>query len=66
MARIKLEEALEYLWDDIQPSIEKAVREIVPSAEFESKELFRAFLREVGRRRHDWVNIPDNLIDSSF
>lgn len=66
MARIKLEETLEYLWEEIQPSLERAVREVVPEAEFESKALFRAFLKEIGRRRHDFVSIPDSFIDSSW
>ncbi len=66
MARIKLEETLEYLWEDIQPSLEKAVREVLPEADFESRALFRAFLKEIGKRRHDFANIPDNLIDSSW
>ncbi|MCK5833295.1 hypothetical protein KAH81_06450 [bacterium] len=66
MIRIKLEETLEYLWEDIQPSLEKAAQEVFPEAEFESRVLFRAFLKEIGRQKHDWAKIPDNLIDSSY
>ncbi len=66
MARIKLEETLEQLYDDIQPSLAEAVKELIPDAEFESGKLFRAFLKAVGKRQHDWVRIPDNLIDSSW
>jgi len=64
MARIKLEETLEYLYDDIQPSLVEAVREVLPDAEFENRELFRAFLNAIGRRCPDWAKIPNNLIDS--
>jgi len=38
----------------------------LPEADFESRALFRAFLKEIGKRRHDFANIPDNLIDSSW
>ncbi len=66
MARIKLEEALEYLYDDIQPSLAEAVKEFFPKTEFESGRLFRAFLKAVGRRQRDWVNLPGKLIDSTW
>jgi len=66
MARIKLEETLEYLYDDVQPALAEAVREMFPEAEFESGPLFRAFLKAVGKRRHDWVMLPDNLVDSAY
>jgi hypothetical protein len=66
MPRIKLEETIEYLYDDIQPALAKAVKEIIPDAEFESGPLFRAFLKEIGRRQRDWVTIPSNLIDSTW
>jgi len=66
MARIKLEESLEYLYDDIQPAMADAVKEILPEAEFESRLLFRAFLKAIGRRQHDWVNLPSNLVDSTW
>ena len=66
MPRIKLEETLEYLYDDIQPSLAKAVKDIIPDAEFESGPLFRAFLKEIGRSQRDWVTIPSNLVDSTW
>ena len=64
MPRIKLEETLEYLYDDIQPSLADAVKEILPDSDFESGPLFRAFLKAIGKRRHDWVQVPGNLIDT--
>jgi len=64
MARIKLEEILEYLYEDIQPSIYQAVKKNIPDCDIESRVIYRDFLKEIGRRRHDWVSVPDNLIDS--
>lgn len=66
MSRIKLEETLEYLYDDIQPSLAKAVKEVLPGAEFESGKLFRAFLKEIGRRQRDWVSVPSKFVDSTW
>ena len=66
MARIKLEETMQYLYDDVQPALADAVHEIIPDADFETGPLFRAFLKSIGRRQHDWVKIPSNLVDSDW
>jgi hypothetical protein len=63
MARIKLHDTLEFLWEDIQPALNDAAKEIFPDAQFESRNLYRAFLKAVMKRQRDWVRVPWNLID---
>lgn len=63
MARIKLQETLEYLYEDIQPALADAVKEALPDAQVESRLIYRAFLKAVGKRQRDWVRVPSGLVE---
>jgi hypothetical protein len=47
MAQIKPEPIVEHLGSQIRRALEDAVRSVVPNAEFDSYELYRAFLNGV-------------------
>jgi hypothetical protein len=64
MARIKLHDTIEYLWEDVQPALNDAAKEVFPEAQFESRNLYRAFLKAIIKRQRDWVRVPGNFVDA--
>ena len=65
MARIKIEEVIDRLDSDIRNALEDAVNEVIPNANFDKYELFRAFKRAVGRKCSTWESIPDRYIEKT-
>jgi hypothetical protein len=63
MGRVKIEDVISHLDSDIRKALEAAVKEILPNAQFDPYELFRAFRRAVGRKCSTWENVPDYYIE---
>jgi len=63
MARIKIEAVIDRLDSNIRRALENAVKEVLPNANFDSYELFRAFKRAIGRKCNIWERIPDNYVE---
>ena len=55
MARIRVHGVLEALGDDFRVVIERAVREKLPDADIDERELFREVCRQAGRRFNIWT-----------
>jgi len=64
MARVKLEDVIDYLDGEMRSALEAAVQEVLPEAQFDRYELFRAFKRAVGRKFNTWARVPDSCVES--
>jgi len=64
MARVKIEEIVDYLDSDFRKALAAAVKEVAPEATFDERTLFRAFLRAVGRKCSTWERVPDHYVDA--
>jgi hypothetical protein len=62
MARVKIEEIIEYLDSDMKSALEDAVKRTLPGAEVNRVQLFRAFVRAVGRKCSTWERVPDHYV----
>lgn len=62
MARVQIEGVVDHLRTEMRRSLESAVEEILPDAEFDAHELYRAFLRAVRRKCGNWESVPDHLV----
>lgn len=63
MAKVRIEEVVDYLNSEMRRALEDAVREVMPNATFDSHELFRAFRRAVSRKCGTWEQVPDQYVD---
>lgn len=62
MARVKIEEVVDDLNNELRSALNAAVREVLPEAEFDRYELFRAFKRAVGRKCNTWARVRDSHV----
>jgi len=63
MAKVKIEDIIDYLDTDMRRALEDAVHEVLPDESFDSYELFRAFKRAVSRKCRTWEQVPDKYIE---
>ena len=64
MARIKAEDIVDDLSSEFRRALADAVREVVPGAQFDEHQLFRAFKRAVGRKCNTWESVNDSHVES--
>ncbi len=63
VARIKIEDIIDHLNSEIRKALRDAVLEVMPNAQFDEYNLFRAFKRSIRRKCHTWESVPDNYIE---
>jgi len=63
MARVKIQKIIEHLDYDMKRALEDAISEVLPQANVDRDELYRAFRRAVGRKCSTWVNVSDNDVE---
>jgi hypothetical protein len=63
MARVKIEEIIEYLDDEMKRALADTVKAAFPDAEINTRQLFQEFKRNVQRRCNTWENVPDRLVE---
>ena len=64
MAQVQMEEIVDHLSSDMRRALEAAVQEVIPNAQFDPYELFRAFRRAVRRKCNTWEQVPDNYVNA--
>ncbi|MCS6767055.1 MAG: hypothetical protein MO847_12020 [Candidatus Protistobacter heckmanni] len=64
MARINMEGLLDDLGPQMRSAREMEAKEILPEAEVDKMELFRAFKRAIKRKCATWERVPDNHVDA--
>lgn len=65
MAKIKIQSVVEHLDYDMKRALEDAVSRVFPDADVNRNQLFRVFVRSVGRKCSTWVNVSDNDVDKT-
>lgn len=63
MARVKIEGIVDHLSTEFRKALDEAVRKEIPDAEFNQRQLFRQFLRAVGRKCNTWESVPDRYVE---
>lgn len=63
MAKIKVEDVLDSLDSDLRVALGNAVREVIPNAQFDERELYKAFCRAAYRRCSVWEAVPDRYVE---
>ncbi len=64
MARVQVENIVDHLSSEMRRALEDAVSEVVPGANVDAYELFRAFRRAVGRKCNTWESVPDHYVNN--
>lgn len=62
MARIKPEEIIDDLSSEFKSALAESVREVIPNAQFDEYQLFRAFQRAVSRRCRTWERVRNSHV----
>ena len=62
MARINPDDIVLELNSEFRRALQDAVREVIPDANFDPYELFRAFERAVRRKCGTWEHVPDQFV----
>lgn len=65
MARVRIQRIIEHLDYDMKRALEDAISELLPQANVDRDELYRAFRRAVGRKCSTWVNVSDNDVEKA-
>jgi hypothetical protein len=63
MARVNPEEIVGDLSSEFRRALAEAVTEVLPDAQFDEHELFRAFKRAVARKCSRWERVSDNYVE---
>jgi phage portal protein BeeE len=64
MARVRMQGIVERLEHQFRRALEEAVNDTVTDADFDSRELSRAFRRAVGRKFSSWETVNDSDVSS--
>jgi hypothetical protein len=63
MARIRIEDIIAHLDREMSQALEAAVRHTLPTAQFDSSQLYEAFSWAVRRLCRTWETVPDRLVE---
>jgi len=64
LARVKIEDIIDHLSSEMRKSLRDSVDNVIPNANFDERELFREFKRQVRRKCNTWEAVPERYIDS--
>jgi len=64
LARVKIEEIVDHLSSEMRKSLRDSVNSVIPDADFDERELFREFKRQIRRKCNTWEAVPERYIDS--
>ena len=62
MKYVDPEEIIDHLSSEMRSALKDAVQKIIPGAQFDEHELFRAFLRAVNRKCSRWEQVSDRCV----
>ncbi|HNW98003.1 MAG TPA: hypothetical protein PKK00_06300 [Bacteroidales bacterium] len=66
MARIKIDSIIDYLDTDLRKALEETIKQHFSDENFDNRELFRTFKRNVSKKCSSWEEVPDHFIDSNL
>lgn len=62
MARVKIESIIYELSGEIRGALNESVRRVLPTAEFNSDDLFREFMKALDRHSNTWERVPNDYV----
>ena len=62
MAQVRIESIVDHLSYDMKRALEDAISQVLPGANIDRNELYRAFRRAVGRKCSTWPNVSDSHV----
>lgn len=65
MAKLNIEEIIGHLDVEFRKALDATIREHFSSRDFNSREVFKTFKKEVGDKCNSWENIPNKYIRSN-
>jgi len=63
MARVKTVEIVEDLASEFRHALIDAVREVIPDAEFDEHDLFRAFKSSIRKKCSTWTRVKGSHVE---
>jgi len=63
MAKVKIEDVIDHLDTEIRRALEETIKSHFPNQNFNAREVFRTFVRMVGRKCSTWENVPDHYVE---
>ena len=63
MAKVKVEDLLESLDSDLRVALGRAVRQMLPNAQFDERALYKAFCNEAYRKCSIWESVHDHYVE---
>lgn len=64
MANIKIEEIIEHLDCEIIRALDETLRIHFPNQVFDSRIVFKTFVKEVYRKCNIWESVPDQYVET--
>jgi hypothetical protein len=64
MAQVNVNSVIDHLGPKLRRALARAVADVLPDAEFDERELFRAFKRAVARKCYSREAVPDHYVQS--
>jgi hypothetical protein len=62
MAEVDIEEIVDSLRSEVTRALDDAVTEVLPDAEIDRNDLFRAFKQAIRRKCATWEKVPDSTV----
>lgn len=62
MAKVKIEEVIDHLSSEMKRALEMTLEDVLPGANIDRNDLFRAFKRAVRRKCNTWEQVPDQYV----
>lgn len=63
MPKINIENILEELDNEVKQVLEDTIKEHLPKSNFDSSQLCRDFIRNVGLKCNPWEEVPDDCVE---
>ena len=63
MAKVKIEDVVDHLSSEFRRALEETIEEHFPNQNFDSRDVFRTFKRQVYRKCNVWENVPDQYVE---
>ncbi len=62
MVEVAIEEIISRLDREMEKALEDAVSYVLPDAIINKNQLFKAFVKAVGKRCSNWESVPDHCV----
>lgn len=63
MAKVKIEEIVDHLSSEFRRALAETMSEHFPKENFDEREIFRTFKRQVYRKCNVWEDVPNDYVE---